>query len=291
MLSRTQNQSSSCRGMSLVELVVVMAILSVVMLAVMSLYVPAHQSTVAQTQVSDIQANLRLAMTRMSQDLIMAGFLITGDPIIFDPSAPADNQDFTIRTRLIGDGFGRITAAVVAAPPAPADNVDLTLSRVDMVDHFRVNTKVRIFNPVSTRECGTPYDESIASDAKDRVYTVEFVDRASRLVRLDTDGIIGAGDIFAESVLVRILNDDQPPMQTIRYRLDGGVLERIVNGNPQLLAHNLSNANFAYTTTAAGRVRKVDISLTGQTKALKNDAISGAKIRQLQTTVVLRNIF
>ncbi|MBW2690035.1 MAG: prepilin-type N-terminal cleavage/methylation domain-containing protein, partial [Deltaproteobacteria bacterium] len=32
------------RGMSLVELMMVMAIMSVVVLAVMSLYVPAHQS-------------------------------------------------------------------------------------------------------------------------------------------------------------------------------------------------------------------------------------------------------
>ena len=55
------------RGMSLVELMLVMAILSVVMLAVMSLYVPAHQSTVAQSQVSDVLGNLRLAAATMTR--------------------------------------------------------------------------------------------------------------------------------------------------------------------------------------------------------------------------------
>ncbi len=289
MLSRMRNTLSSCRGMSLVEVLVVMAILSVVMLAVMSLYVPAHQSTVAQTQVSDIQSNLRLAMTRMSKDLLLAGFLTTGDPVIFDPSAPADNQDFTIRTRLVGDGFGRITSAVLSGTTPP--DIELTLSKAEMVDHFRVNTKVRIFNPVSTRECGAPYDESNTTAAKAHVYNVTAVDKTNRKVTVNTAGTIGSADIFAESVLVRVANVDQPPLQTIRYRLNGDVLERIVNGNTQLLARNLSDANFLYTNTDSGRVRIVDISLSGQTRALKNDAISGAKTRQLRTTVVLRNIF
>ena len=75
------------RGMSLVELMLVMAILSVVMLAVMSLYVPAYQSTVAQTQVSDVQSNLRLALKTMTRDLLLAGFLVPTNPVIFEASS------------------------------------------------------------------------------------------------------------------------------------------------------------------------------------------------------------
>jgi prepilin-type N-terminal cleavage/methylation domain-containing protein len=289
MLNYQKYRASSCRGMSLVEMIVVMAILSVVMMAVMSLYVPALQSTAAQTQVSDVQANLRLAMTRMTQDLLTARFLTSGQPVVFDPSAPANDQDFTIRTRIVGNGFGRITSAVVSTVTPP--DIELTLSKADMVEYFPDNSQVRLFNPVATRECGSTYDESIVATAKTYVYTVTDTDKANSKVTIDTGGNIAVGDVFTESVLVRIANDDQPPLQTIRYRFFNGALERIVNGNTQFLARNLSSVNFGYVTTSAGRVQKIDIALTGQTKALKNDAISGAKSRQLQTSVVLRNVF
>ncbi len=70
-----------CRGMTLVELLMVMAILSVVMMAVMSLYIPVVQSTAAQTQVADVQDNLRLALKTMTRDLLTGGFLVANDPI------------------------------------------------------------------------------------------------------------------------------------------------------------------------------------------------------------------
>jgi prepilin-type N-terminal cleavage/methylation domain-containing protein len=91
-LQRIKSMNSN-RGMSLVELIVVMGILSIVMLAVMSLYIPAHQSTVVQTQVSDVQSNLRLALNTMTSDLLTAGFLASRYPVVFPDADTAPNYD------------------------------------------------------------------------------------------------------------------------------------------------------------------------------------------------------
>lgn len=283
----TRNRQS-CRGMTLVELLLVMAIFGVVMMAVMSLYIPTHQSTVVQTQVADVQGNLRLAMDRITQDLLVAGFLVTGEPIVFDAAEPDDDQDFTIRTRLVSSGFGRRHPTIGAE--SVASGVRITLSQPEMAGHFSAGSKVRLFNPVAMRETGPAYDETDETLARNHVYTVTDVNATTGTVTIDTG--LGPGDIAPETVLVRVRDDSQPPLQTIRYRFNSGALERIVNGETQFLARNLTAVSFAYERNIQNFVRSVTVSLTGETRALKeNDAIAGAKTRELQSTVTLRNVF
>lgn len=274
------------RGMSLVELLLVMAILSVVMLAVMSLYVPAHQSTVAQTQVADVQSNLRLAANRMTQDLLIAGFLVPTNPVIFEASATPttadnpDDDDFTIRTRAVGNAFARVASAASAS-----GDIRITVSNPAMVALFPLGTKVRLFEPITANEVNA----TSGSDA-DRVYTVTA--NGAGTFDIDPGSVIGsAAEIPAETVVLKVRDDAQPPVQTIRYRLNSGALERIVNGDSQFLARNMDSVLFAYDKTPEGRVRRVDIMLTGATQALKDDAISGEKSRQVSTSVSLRNIY
>lgn len=287
-----------CRGMSLIEMVVVMAILSVVMMAVMSLYIPAHRSTVVQNQVTDIQGNLLLAMDRLSHDLLTAGFVVTGQPIIFDTASPTynsttltDPKDFTIRTRLTGRGFGRVDSVAAGAGGA---EVSLTLTSADMVADLPVNSKVRLVEPVSATECN---EDSEPDEAK-RVYTV-IAASGSVLDLDDPNGGLTAGVVNPETVIVRVADASQPSIQTVRYQhADGdgdGIPEslvRIVNGVTQYLARNVSDVDFTYTNAASGRVQRVDIKLEGKTQELVgNEAISGEKTRSLKSSVTLRNVF
>ena len=80
-------------------------------------------------------------------------------------------------------------------------------------------------------------------------------------------------------------DQNQPPLQTIRYQLNNDSLERIVNGNVQVLARNVdmntANSFFDYDLNSEGRVAIVDIKLTGKTRALKDDAVSGEKTRSV----------
>lgn len=272
MLRNFLEKKHASRGLTLVEMLLVMAIFGIVMLAVMSLFIPAVKSTAVQTQVTDVQSNLRLALNRMSQDLLTAGFLIgTEDAIIFESGTDRDAGDFTIQTRAVGNGFARILSATSSV---------LTLSQPDMVNNFPVGSKVRLFDSISSEEL-----EGV-------VYTINAQGG-------DTLGITpSAGtDIPTESVVIKIKNDAQPALQTIRYRLqdtdgDGNedALVRIVNGDTQFLARNVNTVNFDYNP-ATGSINQINVRISGETAAVGTDAISSAKQRELQTTVTLRNVY
>jgi len=292
MCANFAKYKSSCQGMTLVELVIVMAILSVVMMAVMSLYVPAHQSTVAQTQVSDVNANLRLALKTMTRDLMIAGFLVPINPVVFEASSTPttaenpDPKDFTIRTRIIGSHFARVIADTT-------NLASVKVSKASMADNFPSNSLVRMYEPISTNEINV---DSVTNNA-DRVYVVSNTtkDTGSDTATLnisDPNLVLAAGDVITETVIVRVPDSTDPPLQTIRYKLDNDSLERYVNGSLQVLARNIdtTSSRFDYRKTGNGEVNWVEINLIGKTKALKDDVISGEKTREISTSVKLRNI-
>ncbi len=268
-----KHRHASC-GFTLVEMLLVMAIFGIVMLAVMSLFIPAVKSTAVQTQVTDVQSNLRLAMNRVTQDLLTAGFLIgDDDPIIFESGTVDDPKDFTIQTRAVGSGFARVVGS---------SSTELTLSQADMVQNFPNGSKVRLFESVT------------ATELEGVIYTATQGPAANQLTINPAAGV----PIPEEAVVIRIKDDTQPAMQTIRYRLsdsdgDGTIdsLLRIVNGDAQFLARNVSDVDFEYKHAGTGRVHKINVLLTGQTQAVGTDAVSTAKTRELQTSVTLRNVF
>lgn len=303
MYEQRVRRLNSKRGMTLVELLMVMAILSVVMMAVMSLYIPMHQSTVAQTQVSDVQSNLRLALNTMTQDLLTAGFLASRYPIVFPDADTApdfgstsltdigtqNSTDFIIRTRAVGSGFARIASASHSG-----NTFQITVADPDMVPRFPGGTKVRIFGSMNGEELIEDIKSSVSS--ANRVLSVVTYNSATIEVDVPSAAALTSVELndlenaLVEAVIVRVKDDSQPSLQTIRYRLNNGVLERIVNGSTQFLARNVDSVDFGYSPPS-GRINLVHVKLTGKTKALKNDAISGEKTREVETSVRLRNIF
>ncbi len=294
MYKRFVKKWHDSRGMSLVELMVVMAIMSIVIMAVLSLYIPAYQSTIVQTQVSDIQGNLRLAMRVMSRDLLSAGFLVSDNPVIFEASitpTTAENPDpvdFTIRTRIVGSDFARISNAAV-----DSGKFRLTITDPDMVSNFPDGSWVRLFEPITT-------DELIkdTGSSADRVYNVSTTGETNT-IDIST-GNLTLTDIIAETVMVRVPDDSQPALQTIRYQLTNGSLLRTVNTTTQVLARNVDLTDttppggtsfFTYDNTDEGRVIRIDIRLTGITQATGNTASGSAKSRAVQSAVKLRNVY
>jgi hypothetical protein len=163
-----------------------------------------------------------------------------------------------------------------------------------MVPSFPGGTKVRIFGSMNGEELIEDIKSSVSS--ANRVLSVVTynsatieadVPSAAALTSVELNDLENA---LVEAVIVRVKDDSQPSLQTIRYRLNNGVLERIVNGSTQFLARNVDSVDFGYSPPS-GRINLVHVKLTGKTKALKNDAISGEKTREVETSVRLRNIF
>ena len=136
---------------------------------------------------------------------------------------------------------------------------------------------VRLFEPMTGDEIQAGVYEVLSSPAG--------------TIAIDPGGAFTSAEVLPETVVLKVRDAGQPALQTIRYRLVDGALTREVNGNVQYLARNVDNINFTYDKTPEGRVRRVDIQLTGITQALKDDAISGAKSRQVNTSVSLRNVY
>ena len=284
MVKRFAKYGRSRRGMTLVELLLVMAILSIVTLALMSLYIPAYQSTIAQTQVSDVQDNLRLALKVMTRDILHAGFLVPEDPI-----TSTSDTAFTIRSRIVGNDFAR-----VASTANLTGKIRITVSETDMVDNFQVGSRVRIFEPINANEV-TEQPVNVGVTDQDRAYPVDAV--GTNTIDIDTSNnpSLDAADIMSETVMLAVRDQNQPPLQTIQYTLNNESLERRVNSNFQVLARNVdmntANSFFDYDLNSQGRVEIIDIKLTGKTRAIKDDAVSGEKTRSVSTSVKLRNVF
>lgn len=304
-----QRQFAGQRGFSLVEMIIVMAILGVVIMAVMSLFIPAVRSTNVQSGLSDVQANLRLAMNRLTEDLLVAGYLVNpgysnaalpggsrAGAIYWTSDVVEDPTELTIRTRTVGNAFARVV---------DNEGSNLAVSDADMLSAFPVGTKIRIFAPVDALEIQASevagYDENNPAYYASCVYTVTA---SSTPITVNTTSYPGGGltvsgllgtpppGTLREAVIVKIRDDTQPPMQTIRYRVNNGALERIVNGSVQILARNVQSANFDYVNSASGAVKRVDVTLTGEPVGLTGGgAESTAKNRSLRTSVALRNVY
>lgn len=284
MVNRFTRRGRDRRGMTLVELLLVMAILSVVMLALMSLFIPTYQSTAAQTQVSDVQDNLRLALKVMTRDILHAGFLVPVDPVTSN-----DASGFTIRTRIVGNDFARVTGTANVT-----GKIRITVADSDMVDNFQVGSRVRLFEPINSNEVTEqPVVGGITDD--DRAYPVDAIGTGTIDIDKTANATLDAADVLPETVLLAVRDQNQPPLQTIQYRLNNDSLERIINGNLQVLARNVdmdpANSRFDYGLNPDGRLVRIDIQLAGKTVALGDNAISGEKIRSVATSVKLRNVF
>ena len=134
-------------------------------------------------------------------------------------------------------------------------------------------------------------DDTSVTDVQ-RAYSV-VAPLGSNTININTSAVLSIAsvtDLPAETVVVRIKDENQPPLQTIRYRLVDGSLVREINDTRQVLARNVDAVDFQYFPAGGDRINHIEIILTGKTKALKNDAISGAKTRQIKTSVKLRNI-
>ncbi|MDH3998138.1 MAG: prepilin-type N-terminal cleavage/methylation domain-containing protein [Desulfuromonadales bacterium] len=285
----------SCRGMTLVEILMVLAIFAIVMMAVMSLYIPVLQSSQSQSQVADMQSNLRLAMERMTTDIQTAGFLVDQTEeyggftagAVYWPDTATANSEFYLRTRLVGSGYARLLSV---------SGEVVTLADESMSENFPVGTSVRLFSPTSCEE----HDSG-------GVYTVEAVVGSDELRLSDGPG----NDDTASLVLVRIGSSTDARPRVIQYVVedtDGDgekdtLIRRILdqdhtNPKTQYLARNVSEMQLLYlsstgglSSTPPGQVKEISISLIGKTGPENGQGLLTEKTRVLKSSAELRNVF
>lgn len=305
---------TNSRGFSLVELLVVMTIFGVMSTVILNLYVNVVRSTTSSEEVVEVQQGLRIALDQVARDIQMAGFLIPTAAPITDAGA----SQITMMTASAFNSFARIdapgganTATKFAA--GDPDGVTINVANAAMARLFTEDSSfVRIVNPLSGDQIGAFLVVGVNTPAPPLISSLRLEPLATPLVDLNFvpgDMIVQvpspANDATYPNVVTYQLEDDpaslDPNMMVLCRIWRTGLPALTIanrNTNERIIATNVSGLSFEYlmddgtveTAVVASRrdeIVGVRILLTGLTEDAKT---RGSKIRELQTTVKIRNI-
>jgi prepilin-type N-terminal cleavage/methylation domain-containing protein len=268
-------------GFSLVEILVVMAIMGVVTMAVYSLYQTNQKTATTQDNVVELQQNLRIALDRMERDIRMAGFMV---PSSTTPLSAATATSLTLQT---ASAVGRIArvAANFSSPVDATTSVTITVASADMARLFANGDRVRIIRP--------PNQSQPISNPP---FTVTGVNPSGPTI--DLSGFSSPGINYkAGDVIVRT-TAGAPDPNTVTYALgaspNNDQLIRTANsGTPDIVADGLTTLGFTYlldngthtpTPSNLSQIKAVEIDITGQ--AFSQD---GPKTREIRGLVTIKN--
>ncbi|GMR04794.1 MAG: hypothetical protein BMS9Abin23_0702 [Thermodesulfobacteriota bacterium] len=294
-------------GYTLIEILIVMAILGSVLTAVFALYNVQNRTTTIEEDIVDVQQNLRIGIERIVKDLRMSGFTIAGpvNPInAMANNTGMDSSDLvTLETPSAEGIYARISASITTNL-ATATPVTFTVSSPEEVDLFATGDIVRIFNSSERDQPANMY------------FTVTATSRTGPSITVTPSGT-ATGVLFSSGFIMAKTGDSAPDTypNTIQYCLGpssgcgsavttcstGQCLMRIVNGvssNADVVAENIQDVQFKYildgssaevdTTANLTSIRAVRVSLTA--KNYQTEALSGnAKTRDIITVVKMRN--
>lgn len=261
-------------GFTLVELLIVAAILGIVTLAISNLYIGNQRNTSTTEEVSDVQQNIRVALDFMSRDVRNSGFLLpVGQPAVAavpyflcrdlnsdgDCTDPGESFSLTLLTATPSGKIARINTGFLSVATLTQDHV-ISVTSADMVDLFDAGVGsgdfVRIFRP------GT------SAPVQDRIYRVTDKSRAGPTLTLQGFDAVDSflpGDIIAG---IPVLNKssygfgDFPPsaagpsVSTIRYTLAAD--PESSDPNMRRLSREVVNSGGAQVL--AGKITDIEIS-------------------------------
>ncbi len=298
-VSRGQ-KSGFDKGFSLVELLIVCAMMGLVMAAIFTLYQTHQRIAYTQEEVVEVQQNLRIAMDSIARDLRMAGFLM---PSGTNPLDSATANTLTINTASENVVYARLTADVTTAA---SSTTTFTVESSEVVDGFDSGASgsiVRIIRPADKSQPMS--NETFRVSSKDRT--------AKTLTLVRTSGAsFSAGVVFKKGDIIVKTAASTPDTypNTIVYSVGGSscpsgqncIARNANGGGDDIVANNIAAAGaglqFSYilddnTETAApadlSKIRSVRVIITGQTVA--TTALSGgqAKQREIVSIVRIRN--
>ncbi len=288
------------RGLTLVELLIVLAITGIVAAAILSLLFTTQRTASTSEEVVEVQQSLRMTMDLITRDLRMAGFMT---PRNETPFAAAQGQRLTVRT---GSAEGRAARVSQNIQLTAASDVTFKVATARMANLFVEGENVRILRPPNQ------------SPPVGAVLKVEEVDPANREVTLSGLGSF-TGEIMAGDMIVHSsLND----INTVTYCLDTGgfsagcgqtgdapcppgriCIRRLTNPTAsategrtsEIVATQIAPGGLQFTyfdedgaaTSELDEIRAVRVEITGRT--VDTASLGQPKVRSLSSYVRLRN--
>jgi len=286
-------------GFSLVELLIVVAIVGVIMLAVMNLFLSTQRSAYTQEDVSEVQQNLRNANDMMVSDIQMSGFMNTpgASPITSAPPYLCrdlnsdgdclDTDEFFDLVLPTASPYGRTARSDqdLVIPDPLNVNENLTVALPEMADLFDIGQEVRVIRPASHGDIFG--------------HTLQIAGANRTVPRLTLTGFLAGdegGQIKTGDLVVRVASTGTFP-ESITYSLNqtDSTLLRDNGDGDQIVAEGITTVDFRYLLTDGTRpaaptaaqladIQAVEVTLTGQA-----NTISGDKTREITSVIALRN--
>lgn len=259
-------------GVTLIELLIGAALASLVVSAVTQFYVKEHYGLTQQMDASEVQQNLRSAMTEMTDQIRMTGY---GLPRDMDPIVAKNSNPDTVLFY-----YRKTETSRAELTQAMGNSLDpLRCAGFDLTD-FKNNTWAYIFDH-ATKSGEFFYMSTVDNGSKEITHP---------LVPLTRNYPVGAEVIAVE--IIRYYIDRTTPSRPnlMRSRQGEGAV---------VFSEGVDSLQFSYQLTsgvwqdapAAGRlVRAVRVSLCALGKGDLDGVLKGQRTRQLSTQVNIRNL-
>jgi len=303
----------------LVELLVVLVILSLVMMAIYSIYFTHERTALTQDELVDVQQNIRIGMDSITRDIRMAGFLVPSSSInpvntaysgngILQPLPAPDNINSDAIT--ISTASASATVAEIKTPAGAKFFVYDALS----VATFTVGDVVTIIRPSNkTQPAGVGNFTINSKNSADPSLTLSATPGG---VLIEGDLIVkigsaGAG-VYPNTITYCLGPSVSPITLPSGNRCGNNVttcpagelcLMRIVNiGQPgeddEAIAQNIAGLQISYlmddgtetdSPTSLNTIRSVRVTLIGQTATTVKLSNNVPRQRRLESVIMMRN--
>ena len=312
------------KGFSLIELLIVVAVMGLIMGAIYSLFNVHRNTAYSQLEVVEVQQNLRVALDNISRDLRMAGIMmpITTNPIpeaSGSPSFPTYATDIRINIASASRFFARVISQAGTGTGTGVTALDLTVespataSSPNVVDYFATNDYVRIIRPVDGGQPITPG----AAGPPFRVTGLDSSASTITISRQDSTNFNPDETVVPGDMIAKVSGAAATIPETVDYYLENGgttingvtcpsnekCLVRRVNsaagGTTDIIATKMSSISFGYlndsneevsvpSSSELESIRAVRVTLQGATAATA--ALSGGgRSRAITSVIKLRN--
>lgn len=261
------------RGMTVMELIIALAITSVVVLAVMKAYITQHENYMIQDDIVDIQQNVRASIDEISRNIRMAGYDL---PLGLDAITPSNTNPDTITISYHDNGCDTYLSAPMPQPSA----------------ELKCGTDISCFYD---GQWVFIYD---ADSAKGEWFEITEVQEAAFHIQHNTMSLSRRYD---ENALLLA-------MTTVKYYIDNTtdpdhpkLMRQYWGEAPQVFAENISDLQFSYIMKSGlednepvliENIREVVITLDGHSD---HSLVNGlgqetTRTREYSTSVFVRNI-
>jgi prepilin-type N-terminal cleavage/methylation domain-containing protein len=291
------NRLRACKGLTLIELLVAMAISAVLIAAIYRTFMGQHKTYMVQEQVVDMQQNARVAINRMMREIRMAGFgnvssvlpnFTANDGPFNDIINPSDNKNIidgqiTDQVTIIG-AFEQISTLTSEATPGTN-----TIQLAGQASEFDLANRKYV--------CIGGLETHTISNISPGGNTITLNENVVNRFPIDTP-------VFkVKAITYQLRKDNRNPNTPVLTRED-----QTDGGGSQVVAENIDNLQFRYvledgsesdSPTDPSRIRMVRVTVHARTSfsdlEFKSDpefkvGVGGFRRRTITSNILVRNM-